>query len=221
MRIFLASARLEDIHWAWENGLVDGVLTSDAELRHAAPDGDADSRLRDLTQATTLPICTTVRAIRADDIYTDARDLARLSDRLIVQIPFFEEALSTIRRLSAEGVRVAATFIFTAAQALLAAKAGALGVHVPIDTLDGQGLDGVPVLAEISSVFDLHGIECDVAAIRPHNSAQFTDCAMNGADMVAVTTDVLRGMLVHPLTDRALDGFLADLGSRPRVPVAP
>lgn len=221
MRIFLASARLEDIHWAWENGLADGVLASDVELRHAAPDGDAETHLRALTRATTLPVCAAVRAVRAEDIYSDARDFARLSDRLIVQIPFFEDAPSTIRRLSAEGVRVAAAFVFTAAQALLAAKAGALGVHVPMDTLDAQGLDGLPVLTEISSVFDVHGIECDVVAVRPHNSARFTACALAGADVVAVSTDVLRSLLVHPLTDRALDGFLADAGSRPRVPVAP
>ena len=211
MRIFIASAKLDDIRWAHAHGLVDGVLTTPSLLTAQVHPAGANDLLADICRVAAFPVAITVGAVNANDIYRDARELAKLSDSVIVQIPFVEDAIEAMRRLNADGIRVAATLVFNAAQAILAAKAGAGMVCVHIDQLDGQGQDGVGAIAEIHQVFEMHGVECDVLAAHPRNAAQFTGCSLAGADAIAVSSDVLRALLLHPLTDRGLDQFLTDL----------
>ena len=210
MRIFLATARLDDIRWAAEHGLADGVLTTPA-LLDAAGNGDPRALLADLCRATNLPVCVTVGAVNGDDIYRDARELAKLSDHVIVQIPFVEDAVSAIRKLSAEGVRVGATLVFNAAQAILAAKAGASMIATALDQLDLYGHDGLEVVRELRSVFADGRVECDVMALNPRDATQFAGCAIAGADSVALPPQLVRTLLLHPLTDRGLDQFLSEL----------
>lgn len=219
MRIFIATAKLDDIRWAHSHGLVDGVLTTPSLLTAQVHPAGANELLADICQVASFPVAVTVGAVNANDIYRDARELAKLSDSVIVQIPFVEDAIEAMRRLTADGIRVAATLVFNAAQAILAAKAGAGMICVHVDQLDAQGQDGVDAIAEIHQVFDLHGIECDVLAALPRNAAQFTGCALAGADAIAVSSDVLRALLLHPLTDRGLDQFLTDLSRTHRTRV--
>ena len=211
MRIFIAAAKLDDIRWAHTHGLIDGVLTTPSLLTAEVHPAGATELLADICQVAAFPVAVTVSSVNASDIYRDARELSKLSDSVIVQIPFVEDAIEAIRRLSAEGVRVAATLVFNAAQAVLAAKAGAGTVCVHVDQIDSQGQDGVETIAEIRQVFRMHSIECDVLAALPRNAAQFTGCALAGADAIAVSSDVLRALLLHPLTDRGIDQFLTDL----------
>ena len=150
-------------------------------------------------------------AVSGADIYRDARDLAKLSDHVIVQIPLVEDAVSAIRKLSAEGVRVGATLVFNAAQAILAAKAGASMVATAIDQLDAYGHDALEVVSELRAVFSDGRVECDVLALNPQNATQFAGCAVAGADSVALSPALLRSLLLHPLTDRGLDQFLSEL----------
>ena len=121
------------------------------------------------------------------------------------------EICRAMRRLRADGVRVVVTLVFTAAQAVLAAKAGAFMVTVALDQLDAFGHDGTDVVRSVGTLFAAHGMECDVLAAQPQHAAQFARCAEAGADVVAVAPDVLRALLLHPLTDRGLDQFLRDL----------
>jgi len=148
------------------------------------------------------------------EVYRDARELAKLSDNIIVQVPFVEDVVDSIYRLSADGVRVAATLVFSAAQALLAARAGARAVVVSMDDLDAAGRDAGAVLREFRGVLDGSGTEADVIALNPRTASQFGACAAAGADATAVTPDVLRDLLVHPLTDRGIDRFLRELSQR-------
>lgn len=219
MRIFIATAKLDDIRWAHSHGLVDGVLTTPSLLTAEVHPAGATELLTDICQIAAFPVAATVSSVNASDIYRDARELSKLSDSVIVQIPFVEDAIEAIRRLSAEGVRVAATLVFNAAQALLAAKAGAGTVCVHVDLIDSQGQDGVDTIAEIHQVFRMHGVECDVLAALPRNAAQFTGCALAGADSIAVSSEVLRALLLHPLTDRGIDQFLTDLSRTHRARV--
>lgn len=211
MRIFIATAKLDDIRWAHSHGLIDGVLTTPSLLTAQVHPAGANDLLADICRVATFPVAITVGAVNANDIHRDARELAKLSDSVIVQVPFVEDAISAMKRLRSEGVRVAATLVFNAAQAVLAAKAGAAMVCVHVDQLDAQGHDGVDTIAEIHQIFATHGIECDVLAALPRNAAQFTGCAIAGADAIAISSDVLRALLLHPLTDRGLDQFLTDL----------
>jgi len=211
MRIFIATAKLEDIRWAHEHGLIDGVLTTPSLLAAQVHPAGANDLLADICRIAAFPVAATVGAVNASDIYRDARELSKLSDSIIVQIPFVEDAIVAMKRLSAEGVRVAATLVYNAAQAVLAAKAGAGTVCVHVDQLDAQGQPSADTIAEIHQVYSVHGIECDVLAALPRNAAQFTGCALAGADAIAVSNEVLRALLLHPLTDRGLDQFLTDL----------
>jgi transaldolase len=217
MRILLATANLEDIRWATEHGLADGIVTSPALLDAAADHEDGRELVAEICRISTVPVCVTVGALDGREVYHDARELAKLGETVVVQVPFIEDTLGAVRRLHAEGVRVAATLIFSAAQALLAAKVGASIVVAPMDQLEAHGHDGVAAVHEIRAA--LRDIECDLWAAFPQNAAQFTRCAIAGADAACVTPDLLRALLLHPLTDRGLDRLLSELARRPRAKV--
>ena len=210
MKIYLASANLEDIAWAARRRLIDGVLTTHT-LIGAEEAEDVREHLAAICRASSGPVFVTAHALTSDEVYRDARELAKLSDNVIVQIPFVEDVVDAIYRLSVDGVRVAATLVFSAAQALLAARAGARAVVISMDDLDAAGRDAGAVLRELRGVLDGSGSEVDVLALNPRTASQFGACAAAGADGIAVTTDVLRGLLVHPLTDRGIDRFLREL----------
>lgn len=214
MKLHLASANMSDIRWAARRRLVDGVFTTHALLREDKT-ADERERLLDICRVSGGPVFVTVHALDAAEAYRDARELAKLSDQIVVQMPFVEDVVEAIHRLTADGVRVAATLVFSVAQALLAARAGAVAVVVPADELDAAGHDAVAVLRELRAVFDASGTEADVVALRPTNAAQFAACAATGIDAAAVTPDVLRMLLVHPLTERGVERFLRELSTHP------
>jgi transaldolase len=216
MKILLATASLDEVRWAHTNGLIDGVATTPALLAAADEGRGWQAHLADLSRAATGPVFASVGAIDGRDIYRDGRELAKVSDHVVVQIPMVEDAIGAMRKLSGEGVRVAATLVFTAAQAVLAAKAGASMVAVDLPTLDAVGAHGVDVVREVRAVLDADGAACDVIAAMPRDATQFADCVIAGADTLAVAPSVLRALLVHPLTDRGVDQLLNELSKHPR-----
>jgi transaldolase len=127
-----------------------------------------------------------------------------------------EDSLVPIARLTAEGVVVCATFVFNAAQAVIAAKAGATTVLVTIDELETYGESGTRVLAEIRNVLEAGERECDVMAASARTAVQFAECALAGADIISLTPETLRRLVVHPLSDKGVDRFLSDLAKRPK-----
>ena len=219
MKIYLASATLDDIRWAVSHGLVDGVVTTPALLGAESATPQDRDLLVEICRATALPVAAMVASVHGPDIYKDGRELAKISDQIVVQVPLIEDAVTAMRRLSSEGVRVTATLVFNAAQAILAAKAGAAAVSTSIDQLDALGQDSTAVVRQLRAVFDAGRVECEVVASLPQSSAQVANCAMAGADSVAVSAATLRSLLLHPLTDRGLDQFLNDLSrhQKPRM----
>lgn len=209
MRILLASADLDDIAWAAASGFLDGVMTTPTLFREHEP--DERDQLAEICRVVDVPVYATVRALDGDDTYRDGKELARLSDQIVVQIPLIEDTVGAVRRLATDGIRVASLLVFNAAQALLAAKAGARSVVTGIDHLDQVGHSGIDTVRELRAAFDASGTECDVIATRPTTARQFAECAVAGADAVAVSASMLRHLLVHPLTDRGIDQFLSDL----------
>ena len=218
MKIFLASVDLEQVRWAADNCLADGVWTTPSLL--GSSNGEQRELIADICRVAGLPVWATVTHISAQDIYRDGKELARISDLVAVQVPFVEDAIAAMRRLNADGVRVGATLVFNAAQALLAAKAGASTVTTAIDQLSAVGEHITEVVREIRGVFDANDIECDVMAALPGNAAQFAECAVAGADSVSLTPAALRSLLVHPLTDRGVDQFLNEVARHARGRVA-
>jgi transaldolase len=219
MKIFLASASLDDVRWATSIQLVDGIATTPSLLASANATDDGRDVLGEICRATTVPVCAAVTSVNPADMYQDARDLAKACDRIIVQVPFVEDSVSTIRRLSAEGIRVGAILVFNTAQAVIAAKLGVAMLTVALDRLEEVGQRSGDVLTDIRAVFGANGTECDIFASHPRGPEQFAVCALAGAHGVIVTAAVLRSLLVHPLTDRGIDQFLHDLSKRPKVRV--
>lgn len=213
MKVLLASANLEEVRWASRTGLLDGVLTTPALM---SMEGVTDERevIMEICQAVDAPVYVTVHSLRGPDVYRDGRELAKLSDQLVVQVPLLEESVEAIRRLCTDGVRVAAMLVFNAAQALLAAKAGAASVMTPVDHLDAVGHNGIDAVRHLRAAFDASETDCDVIAVRPGTASQFAGCALAGADAVAVAPDVIRNLLLHPLTDRGIDQLLNDLAKQ-------
>lgn len=213
MNIFVESVSLEEIRQAVAAGLADGVVVSEA---HYA--GSSSLEGRDLIEAVAhefaIPICVEVAAISAEEMYQEARELARISDHLVIQLPLVEDAIEPMHRLSLEGVDICANFVFNGAQAVLAAKAGASMVRIPLQDLDAQGQTSSDAVTEIRTLLEASDCECDVMVASPTTSTQFTECLAAGAQIVSVRPQVLNALLLHPLTDRGVDRFLSGLSRR-------
>ena len=213
MNIFVETVSLDEIRRASAAGLADGIVVSDS-VDASAPEGR--ELIGTIAQEFAIPICVEVGAIDGDDMYKEARELSKISDHIIVQLPLVEDAVSTMHRLSLEGVVVCANFVFNGAQAVLAAKAGASMVRVSLHDLDAQGQTSTDAVTEIRALLEASDCECDVMVASPATTTQFTECVSAGAQIVSIRPEVLRALLLHPLTDRGLDRFLNSLSKRPK-----
>ncbi len=216
MKILLTTTELDELQWAAERQWADGVYLSPGtgELGTATENGGG--WLADASRIVGAPIYAGVRSIQADEMAREARDLARAGEQIIVVLPFVEDAVAVIRRLTSEGLQIAADYVFSGAQALLAAKAGAVAVIVPSTHRDAYGRAGLDVLPEVRAVLDGARMECDLVAGEPRTAAEFGECAATGVDAVAVSVTALRAFATHPLTDRGIDHYLNTAASRKR-----
>lgn len=216
MKVLLESAALDVIRWALDAGLADGVYITPAALDSDAFGVEPAQQLDAIAKITPATIIAVVGAISADDLHRESREFARVSDAVVAAVPFVDDGIAALRRLTAEGQRTAATFVVTPAQALLAAKAGAAYVAVSVDELDTHGHDAAGALREIRAVFDRHGVESEVIAVAAQSPGLAAASLAAGADAVVVTPQTLRALIQHPLTDRALDRLLGEISRRPR-----
>jgi transaldolase len=214
MRLYLATVTDADISWAEAAGLLDGIVATPAVLAAELPQADPREVLAELAERTRLPVFASVGSLDADAIVRGGKELRRLNEHVIVAVPFVEDTLPAIRRLSADGVRCAATLVHSVAQGILAAKAGAAMVVVAVDAIEAVGARADDVIAELHAIFARTAVECDVVVAGPPNAARFAELAAAGADAAVVTADALRSFLQHPLTDRGIDRFLGDVGRR-------
>jgi transaldolase len=216
MKIFIESVDPEEIRTAVASGLAEGIAFSQISLSDEEAEEQGSARLGQIAREFALPVCVAVGSVSSDDMYREARELAKLSDHIVVELPLIEDALEPMHRLDSEGISVCAAFVFNAAQALLAAKAGASLIRVLLDELDAHGQSGTATLAEIKTILEASGEECDVMVGSTGTAARFSDAVVSGADVICVRPEMLRSLLTHPLTDRGVDRFLSDLSRRPR-----
>lgn len=214
MKIFVQSAVVAQIKEWSEANLLDGVVLSPVDLAADDPSATVIDRLAEIAVDFGVPVCVPVAAISGADIYREARDIARASEHAIVQIPFVEDAVSPIRKLVADGVKVCATYIYSGAQAFIAAKLGASMVAVDVRDIDAQGRPSGETVAQIRAVIDKCGLECDVAVTPAQNSTCFTSYVLAGADIAYVTPELFASLMVHSLTDRGVDRYLSALSKR-------
>jgi transaldolase len=216
MNIFVETASIDEIRRSFLGGFADGVVLSESSYEGS---GSAEGKalIAAISQEFAIPICVDIPAVNGDDIYREAKELARITDHIVVQLPLVEDAIEPMHRLSLEGVGTCANFVYTGAQAVLAAKAGASMVRVALNELDQHGRTSSDVVNEIRSLLEASECECDVMVASPVTSTQFTECITAGAQIVSIKPSVLQSLLLHPLTDRGIDRFLSDVARRPRV----
>lgn len=214
MKIFVQSAIVAQIkEWA-EAGLLDGVVLSPVDLAMDDPSASVVDRLTEIAVDFGVPVCVPVTSITGADLYREAREIARASEHAIVQIPFVEDAVSPIRKLVADGVRVCATQVYSGAQAFIAAKLGASMVAIDVRDIDAQGRPSGEAVAQVRAVIDRCKLECDVAVTPAQNAMCFTNYVLAGADVAYVTPELFASLMVHSLTDRGVDRYLSALSKR-------
>src|SRR6266850_2453219 len=193
MKFFLDTASLKDISWAAQAGLIDGITTNPSLLSKQAGDLDPRDVLKEICSLVDGPVSAEVVAVEADEMVKEGKELAKIADNIVVKIPMIEAGMIAVRRLAADGIRTNVTLCFSSIQCLIAAKAGASYVSPFIGRLDDVGQEGMEVIREARVIFDNYNIETEILA-----------------DVATLPPDVLKKLLLHPLTDRGLDQFLAD-----------
>ncbi len=214
MKFFLDTASLKDITWAAQAGLIDGVTTNPSLLATQAGDLDPQDVLKEICSVVEGPVSAEVVAVEADAMVREGTTLSRIADNIVVKIPMLEDGMVAVRRLTADGIRTNVTLCFSSVQCLLAAKAGATYVSPFVGRIDDVGQEGMDVVREARVIFDNYGIETQILAASMRHPRHVIEAAMIGADVATLPPDVLRKLLLHPLTDRGLDQFLNDWGKR-------
>ena len=210
MRFFFYTSNVDDIRKANDMGVICGVTTNPSLI---AKEGRVfEDVIAEIASIVDGPISGEVKATTTDaeGMIREGREIAKIHPNMVVKIPMTAEGLKAVKVLSAEGVKTNVTLIFTANQALLAARAGATYVSPFLGRLDDISVRGVDLITEISEIFDVAGIETEIIAASIRNPMHITDCALAGADIATVPYKVLEQMTHHPLTDAGIKKFQED-----------
>ena len=208
MKIFLDTANLAEIREAATLGVVDGITTNPSLL--AKEQGDPEQILVEICNIIDGPISGEVVAIDAEGMLREGRQLASLHKNIVVKIPCIAEGLKATKVLTAEGKRVNMTLVFSATQALLAAKAGARYVSPFVGRLDDIATPGMELVSDIIQIFDHYDYDCEVLAASLRHPMHVLEAARMGADIGTMPMSVFQTLLKHPLTDSGLKRFLDD-----------
>jgi transaldolase len=208
MKIFLDTASLAEIREAATLGVVDGITTNPSLL--AKEKGEPDEILVEICKTIDGPISAEVVATDAEGMLREGRHLASLHKNIVVKIPCIVEGLKATKVLTAEGKRVNMTLVFSATQALLAAKAGARFVSPFVGRLDDIATPGMELVADIVQIFDNYDFECEVLAASLRHPMHVVEAAKIGAHIGTMPYSVFSSLLKHPLTDIGLKRFLDD-----------
>jgi transaldolase len=210
MKFFLDTASLKDISWAAQAGLIEGVTTNPSLLSKQAGDLDPRDVLKEICSLVEGPVSAEVVAVDTEGMLKEARDLAKIAENIVVKIPMIEAGMAAVRRLAEEGIKTNVTLCFSSVQCLIAAKAGAAFVSPFIGRIDDAGHDGMEVIREARVILDNYQIGTQILAASIRHPRHVVEAAMIGADAATMPPDVLKKLLLHPLTDRGLEQFLAD-----------
>lgn len=210
MKFFIDTAKVEDIRKANDMGIICGVTTNPSLI--AKEGRDFGQVIREIASIVDGPISGEVKAttVDAEGMIAEGREIAAIHPNMVVKIPMTGEGLKACRILTSEGIKTNVTLIFTANQALLAARAGATYVSPFLGRLDDISTDGVELVREIAEIFDVAGIETQIIAASVRHPMHVTQCALAGAHIATVPYKVLEAMIRHPLTDAGIEKFQAD-----------
>lgn len=208
MKLFIDTANIEEIKKAAEMGVICGVTTNPSLI--AKEGRDFKEVIQEIVKIVDGPISAEVISLQAEEMIQEARELAKIHKNIVIKVPMTPEGLKAVKVLSAENIKTNVTLIFSSAQALLAARAGATYVSPFLGRLDDIGMDGMNLIDEITSIFSLHDIKTEIIAASIRHTMHVTKAAMLGADIATVPFNVIMQMFKHPLTDQGIEKFLAD-----------
>lgn len=212
MKFFIDTANLDEITKGVEMGMVDGVTTNPSLV--AKEDKPFEEIISDICKVVDGPVSAEVVSLEAEGMLTEARELAKIADNIVIKIPMIVEGLKAVKMLSSEGIKTNVTLVFSAAQALLAAKAGATFVSPFVGRLDDIGNPGMDLISDIVTVYDNYGYQSEIIVASIRSPQHVMDSALIGADIATIPFKVIAQLAKHPLTDIGMEQFLADWEKR-------
>jgi len=210
MKFFLDTANVDEIREYRELGIVDGITTNPTLLAKEKGRGDFREILKEICSIVDGPVNAEVVGTTHDEMFEEGMKLARLHENIVVKIPMTVEGMKTVHALHREGIHTNVTLIFSANQALIAAKAGASYVSPFVGRLDDVSHFGIEVIRDIVTIFGNYGIETECLAASLRSPTHVIDCATAGAHIATMPFSVLEKMFQHPLTDKGIAQFLKD-----------
>jgi transaldolase len=212
MKFFIDTANLSEIKEAYDLGVLDGVTTNPSLMAKEGIQGAENIRAhyKAICKIVDANVSAEVIATDFEGIIKEGRELAKIDDKIVVKLPMIKDGVKAIKKFSSDGIRTNCTLVFSAGQAILAAKAGAAYVSPFIGRLDDVGHDGLDLIAQIVNIYNNYGFETEILAASIRHTIHLLQCAELGADVVTCPLTVITGLLKHPLTDAGLAKFLAD-----------
>lgn len=210
MKFFIDTANVEDIKKANEMGVICGVTTNPSLI--AKEGRDFVEVIKEIVSIVDGPISGEVKAttVDAEGMIAEGREIAKIHPNMVVKIPMTVEGLKATKVLSSEGIKTNVTLVFTANQAILAARAGATYVSPFLGRLDDISAPGIDLVRTISEIFDIYNLSTEIIAASVRNPIHITDCALAGADIATVPYSVIEQCTKHPLTDQGIEKFQKD-----------
>ena len=212
MQFFIDTANLSDIQEAYDLGVLDGVTTNPSLMAKEGIRGDENikAHYKAICNIVDGNVSAEVIATEYTTMLKEGKELAKIDDKIVVKIPMIKDGVKVIKHFSNEGIRTNCTLVFSAGQALLAAKAGASYLSPFIGRLDDISFNGLDLIQQIVNIYENYGYSTEVLAASIRHTMHLIECAEIGADVVTCPLKVIKGLLNHPLTDQGLAQFLAD-----------
>ena len=209
MKFFIDTANLAEIKEAISLGVVDGVTTNPSLV---AKEGNVDfhTRIKEICELISGPVSAEVIALETEEMIEEARELAALADNVVVKIPMTVEGLKAVKVLSNEGIKTNVTLVFSANQALLAAKAGATYISPFVGRLDDRAHEGMDLIKDINTILENYDLDSEIITASIRSPRHVKNAALVGADIATIPFGVIEKMSQHPLTDIGIKRFLND-----------
>lgn len=208
MKFFLDTANIDEIKAVNDMGVISGVTTNPSLI--AKEGKDFKETIKEIASIVDGAISGEVKSDDAEGMIKEGREIAAIHPNMVVKIPMTAEGLKAVKVLTKEGIKTNVTLVFSATQALLAARAGATYVSPFLGRLDDISTPGMDLIRTIAEIFAIHNIETEIIAASVRNPIHVIDAALAGADIATVPTKVVNQMLKHPLTDQGIEKFKKD-----------
>ena len=208
VKLFIDTANIDEIREINQWGVLSGVTTNPSLI--AKEGKDLKEVIEEIASIVDGPISGEVISLDTEGMLKEARELAKIHPNIVIKIPMTEEGLKAVNILSKENIKTNVTLIFSANQALLAAKAGASFVSPFVGRLDDVGNEGLNIVEDIVKIFDIYNIKAEIIAASIRHPMHVIEIAKLGADIATIPYNIFKQMLVHPLTDKGIEKFLAD-----------